>query len=124
MLHPESNIEWLDDSLPELARVLERGETFDVIMCSAVWMHLDLAERRRAMESVARLTRAGTRVFLTLRHGPVPPGRRMFDVSGEETVALAEPFGLVPIFQATRESSDAQNRAGGVRWTRVVLEQQ
>lgn len=123
LLHPDPNIEWLDDSLPELVKVVEREETFDVVVCNAVWMHLDPAERRRAMERVARLTHLGTRIFLSQRHGPVPPKRRMFDVTGAETIALAEPFGLTSIFEATRESSDPQNRAAGIRWTRVVLEQ-
>jgi hypothetical protein len=32
-------------------------------------------------------------MIFTLRHGPVPVGRRMFDVSAEETIHLAEAVG-------------------------------
>src|ERR1700724_698229 len=39
-LHPASGIEWLDDSLPELALLRARNERFDVVMLTAVWMHL------------------------------------------------------------------------------------
>jgi SAM-dependent methyltransferase len=55
--HPSPRIEWVDDSLPELATVLRRGESFDVVMLTAVWMHLDERQRRRAMPNVANLVR-------------------------------------------------------------------
>src|SRR6202035_5424781 len=66
-LHPSPLIEWLDDSLPDLATVLTRGEQFDVVMLTAVWMHLDQQQRRRAMPNVAALTREGGAMIMTLR---------------------------------------------------------
>ncbi|MFD1050971.1 class I SAM-dependent methyltransferase, partial [Kibdelosporangium lantanae] len=76
-LHPHASIEWIDDALPDLR--MARG-TFDLILLSAVWMHLDAAERAVAMARISRLLASEGRVILSLRHGPVPPGRRMFDV--------------------------------------------
>ncbi|MBA9855396.1 hypothetical protein D7S65_06330 [Ralstonia insidiosa] len=52
-------------------------------------MHLDEAERKAAMSAVAGLVRAGGVIVMSLRHGPVPDGRRMFDVSADETIAVA-----------------------------------
>jgi SAM-dependent methyltransferase len=92
-LHPSPMIEWIDDSLPDLAIVRARGEEFDVVMLSAVWMHLDELQRREAMPNVAVLVHNGGVMIMSLRHGPVPPGRRMFEVSAEETIALAQPLG-------------------------------
>ena len=89
LLHPSPLIEWLDDSLPDLAVVRARKEDFDLVMLTAVWMHLDEAQRQRAMPNVSALVREGGIVIMSLRHGPVPSGRRMFEVSAEETVALA-----------------------------------
>ena len=43
LLHPSPMIEWLDDSLPDLAVVRARKEDFDLVMLTAVWMHLDEA---------------------------------------------------------------------------------
>src|SRR5207302_10251745 len=40
-LHPSPLIEWLDDSLPDLARLRARDERFDVVMLTAVGMQLD-----------------------------------------------------------------------------------
>src|SRR5204863_3062756 len=85
-LHPSPRIEWLDDSLPELALLRARGERFDLVMLTAVWMHLDEAERIRAMPNVAALAKAGAAVAMTIRHGPVPPGRRLFAVSAEASI--------------------------------------
>ncbi len=86
-LHTAS-IEWVDDSLPDLATMRLHG-SFDVVMLTAVWMHLDKAQRQRAMPRVASLLRSGGMLMLSLRHGPVPPGRRMFEVTADETIGLA-----------------------------------
>ena len=116
-LHPSPRIAWIDDALPELDRVHERGELFDLIMLTAVWMHLDEAERIRAMPNVAALAKAGAAVAMTIRHGPVPPGRRMFAVSAEETIGLAATHALYPVLNQHRQSTQAENRAAGITWT-------
>jgi hypothetical protein len=64
--------------------VVRRGEIFDVVMLTAVWMHLDEHQRRHAMRSVASVVRTRGLMILSLRHGPVPPGRRMFEVSAKK----------------------------------------
>jgi hypothetical protein len=46
-------VEWLDDSLPGLAAVRARKEEFDLVMLTAVWMHLDEARREVAMPNVS-----------------------------------------------------------------------
>jgi SAM-dependent methyltransferase len=117
-LHPSRLIEWLDDGLPDLARVLARNEHFDVVMLTAVWMHLDEQQRRRAMPNLAALAREGGAMIMTLRHGPVPPGRRMFEVSAEETIGLARPLGFRCVLNRPAELS---LRQPGVTWTRLAF---
>ena len=118
-LHPSPRIEWLDDGLPELARLAGQGGDFDVVMLTAVWMHLDEGQRRRAMPRVARLVRGGGVAVFSLRHGPVPPGRRMFDVSAEETAGLAAAAGLGLALRLD-DRADTLGRPG-VRWTRLAF---
>jgi hypothetical protein len=36
ILHPSPNIEWLNDSLPDLTSLVGRGDTFDVVTLTAV----------------------------------------------------------------------------------------
>ena len=118
-LHPSPRIEWLADTLPSLARVRARGETFDAVLATAVWMHLDESERAEAMPAVASLVAPGGVLILSLRHGPIPPGRRMFDVSAEETIALAAREGLACLVNAVTGS--AQAHQPDVTWTRLAF---
>jgi len=120
-LHPAPAIEWLDDHLPDLARVRRRGGQFDLVMLIAVWMHLDAERRRQAMPVVASLVRPGGTMIMSLRHGPVSPGRRMDDVSGAETVALAAPCGLRCVLDIATPSALPSNRLAGVTWTRLAF---
>jgi SAM-dependent methyltransferase len=114
-LHPSSHIEWVDDSLPNLMCLTERAECFDVIMLTAVWMHLDQQQRQHAMLRVTSLLRRGGVLILSLRHGPVPAGRRMFDVSAEETIDLARAEGLNVALQLEHQA-DIFGRTD-VTWT-------
>ncbi|MBV8536919.1 MAG: class I SAM-dependent methyltransferase [Alphaproteobacteria bacterium] len=88
-LHPSPRIEWVDDSLPDLLSLADRECRFDLVMLTAVWMHLDERQRARAMRRVADMVDEGGAMILSLRYGPVPPGRRMFAVSADETIGLA-----------------------------------
>ena len=121
-LHPSPSIEWIDDQLPGLASVLARGQRFETIMLIAVWMHLDEEERRIAMANVACLLAPRGVIIMTLRHGPVPAGRRMFAVTGEETIALARSHGLRAVLDSHSLSAQAVNRAAGVTWTSLAFE--
>jgi 2-polyprenyl-3-methyl-5-hydroxy-6-metoxy-1,4-benzoquinol methylase len=121
-LHPEPEIEWLEDSLPDMPHTHARGELFGMVMLNAVWMHLTEEERTTGMARLAALLAPGARLFMSLRHGPIPEGRRMFDVTGEETMALAAPYGLTPISHIRRNSIMAENKSQGVEWTALVFE--
>jgi SAM-dependent methyltransferase len=116
-LHKDAGIIWIDDALPDLA-TLPADASFDLIMLSAVWMHLDTGERARAMPRVAGLLRSGAVMFLSLRHGPVPEGRIMFDVSADETAALALQCGLQEIHRHERPSQFGQK---DVWWSRLAF---
>lgn len=118
-LHGSPDIEWIDDGLPALRKVRERDETFDVVALTAVWMHLDEEQRRQAMPVVASLASPGGLVILSLRHGAVPPGRRMFEVSARETVRLAMAEGLGVLLN--ERAFSAIPRPDGVVWTWLVF---
>jgi 2-polyprenyl-3-methyl-5-hydroxy-6-metoxy-1,4-benzoquinol methylase len=120
-LHPHPAIIWIDDSLPDLDRVHALGQRYDAVMLTAVWMHLDAGQRERAMARVAPLVKPGGLMALSLRHGPVPAGRRMFEVSAEETGELARRHGL-----ATIHESKGPALLGGptVWWDRLAFRAQ
>jgi len=120
-LHPSPAIEWIDDSLPALRHVVGQGRRFDLVMLTAVWMHLDRNERRLAMPNVAALVAPRGLLVMTLRHGPVPTGRIMFAVSAEETIGIAAEQGLRLMLNVHAESSQAVNRDVGVSWTQLAF---
>ncbi|WP_201839559.1 class I SAM-dependent methyltransferase [Microvirga zambiensis] len=118
-LHPDPNIVWIDDSLPDLARIHAGGERFDLILMTAVWMHLDERERSRALPRIAELLGDGGKIFMTVRKGPVPAGRRMFEVPIDPLVSHAQSLGL-DLLQRY-EFADMLGRKD-VSWTMLAFE--
>jgi SAM-dependent methyltransferase len=113
-------IEWVDDYLPELSSITQRSDRFDVIMLTAVWIHLDPKQREQAMPTVVRLLRPHGILLLTLRHGPAPPGRRViFETSADETIALASAQGLRLVVNVEHQADFYGRRE--VTWTSLAF---
>lgn len=73
----------------------------------------DPARRAGGTEGVAPLLAPGALMTMLLRHGPVPAGRRMFDISSAETRDLAARHGLVAIHDSERPPCCAAAPCGG-----------
>jgi SAM-dependent methyltransferase len=117
-LHPSPRIHWLCDSLPELAQVRRLGLTFDLILLSAVWMHIPPASRARALRKLATMLSPSGRIAISLRLGEPDAARAMHEVTLHEVSALSHQFGL-RLIRAT-DSADRLGRSG-VSWTTAVL---
>jgi len=120
-LHAEPTIVWIDDGLPDLAQVRASGERFDLILMTAVWMHLDEGERSRALPHLAELLAPRGRIVMTIRKGPVPAGRRMFEVPIDPLISQAGSLGLALL--ARHAFPDMRGREG-VSWTMLAFERQ
>lgn len=83
------NVQWLDDALPELGKVRALGYRFNLILVSAVWMHLKPADRERAFRILTELLAPGGMLVITLRHGPDDLQRNFHAVSQQELEVLA-----------------------------------
>ena len=121
ILHPSPAITWIDDGLPALASIADHRNIYDLVLATAVWMHLDEVERSAAMIAVAPLIRPGGILSITLRRGPVPGGRRMFHVDSGEIIAQAATAHLDCISDHDEASIGARNMIAGVRWRRIVF---
>ena len=117
--HSMQNIQWIDDHLPSLQVAKQQARSFDLVLLTAVWMHLERQEREIAMKVISELLRLRGKIIMTLRHGPVPGGRQMFDVSAQETVELAGQSGLQVRHVSERQDMFSRN---DVSWSIVVLE--
>ena len=114
------NVKWVEDSLPALDVVSRQEVSFDLILLSAVWMHIPKSERPRAIRKLANLLKPGAKLVISLRHGPSGDERKMHDVSTEELELLAKSVGLSVVLK-TEHDSDKLGR-DTVHWQTVVLQ--
>jgi SAM-dependent methyltransferase len=118
--HPDSPVHWIEgDSLPGLERTLRRGQAFDFILLSAVWMHLPRTDRPRAFRKLVSLMKPGARMAITLRHGPGAPGQGVYEVSASEIEALCRDHGAY-----VEHRHEAVPDLGGrseVSWTQLIV---
>jgi len=116
-----SSVRWLDDRLPELAQLRAQGQRqpqrFQLILISAVWMHMPASQRERSFEVVCELLAPGGLLVISLRHGP-DDGRGFFEVMPGELQQQAERFSLVPIGFDQRDDDFGRT---GVSWETCVF---
>lgn len=112
------SVKWLNDHLPDMTSVIGLQLKYDLILVSAVWMHIPPTDRPRAFRKLANLLKAGGTLVISLRHGQPDSERPMFDVSAEELERLARQQGLA--IERVIDASDELNRSD-VQWQTVVL---
>lgn len=117
-LHDSEKIQWLDDSLPDFQVTQRLGLSFDVMLLSAVWMHLPPADRPRAFRKLITLLKPGGLLAITLRVGPAAPERAMFEVSEQEIETLAKNHGA---FIEKRVVASDQGGRTEVSWIQLAV---
>lgn len=116
MRHPSDKVVWIDDALPDLRSVPSGG--YDLIMLSAVWMHILPADRQKALQRLGGLLGPNGSIYLTLRIGPTDKARSIHAVSFEEVVRLGQTQNLA--VHLLGDSPDLLSRAD-VRWQKIEL---
>lgn len=118
-LHPGLGIEWIDDSLPWLASLRNRGGSFDLILVSAVWMYLDDRDRETAIEALTDLLAPDGLLIVSLRHGATRSDAVGSDVPDDEVLTMARRHGLDRLRQTN--ARDALERSA-LWWTTLVFQ--
>lgn len=93
-LHAGVAIDWRDDKLPSLSELRKQSETFDLIVLSAVWMHVRPEDRQESFQSIMSLLNSGGMLYLTLRLGPAEPERGIYKVSLDGFKGTADALGF------------------------------
>lgn len=114
--HPGTGVCWIDDALPRLSKVDSRQ--FDLILASAVWMHLAQKDRSPALGRLAGILAPAGLLVISLRLGPDDPARAIKQVDIPALEADASRLGLVLIRRV--DSSDALGRTS-VQWLTLVF---
>jgi SAM-dependent methyltransferase len=116
VLHDVPNIEWLNDSLPNLTRIKSRRETYDLIIAVGVWQHLSAAQHDTAISAMASLAAPSGRLIISVRRGPGASNRTCFPANTDRLIAGAASAGLKLISQRRASSVQQANRRAGVMW--------
>jgi len=86
------DVTWLNDTLPKLVKVKEK--TFDIILVSAVWMHLSPQEQTQSLQTISSLLNDNGYLIITLRHGDFSDVRTAFEMDSNRTIDEAKQLGL------------------------------
>ncbi|WP_168427310.1 class I SAM-dependent methyltransferase [Candidatus Colwellia aromaticivorans] len=86
------DVTWLNDTLPKLEKV--KGKIFDIILVSAVWMHLSPQEQTQSLQTISTLLNDNDYLIITLRHGGFSDTRTAFEMDANRTIHEAKQLGL------------------------------
>ncbi len=117
-IHGTGSFDWIDDQLPRLDEVYRLNESFDLILVSAVWMHVAPEDRDLAMQRLQGLLAPGGRLVITTRTVEFSGERTMYAVEPERMVQRALDHDLDVERQQT--SSDLLGRSD-VSWSSLVF---
>lgn len=117
--YTSDNITWVDDSLPLLSAVKKIKVKFDLILVSAVWMHLSEAEQNESLETLCELLSHDGKIIITLRLGPPEPDRNIKSVSTQYLLNAAAILGLKADY-VSPINEDSFNRPQ-IKWQKIVL---
>ena len=92
------HIRWLSDSLPTLQKTHSLEISFDLILLSAVWMHVPVSQRARALRKLTNLLKPKGMIVMSLKQGMDDTellNHHMYNASINEIESLALDLGLV-----------------------------
>ena len=116
-----ANVIWQDDELPGLKSLRAAGHRFNLILLSAVWMHVLPGKRERAFRIISELLAPGGLLVFTLRHGndeQENTDRGFHPVSSGELELFARHLALA---QVPCKGSEDHLARSNVRWETLVF---
>ena len=113
-----NNLTWIDDRLPSLSSL--RGvQSFELILCSAVWMHLTADEQRASMVRFSELAAPDAILCITFRQARPGETVAIYSIKGEDVVADARVCGFRLLSES--RSPDWVGRTG-VEWRSLIFQ--
>ncbi len=120
MVKSHPNVTWLDDSLPHLHKLRALGHRFDLILLSAVWMHVPPTARERTFRIASELLKPSGVLVITLRHGSDEEEnthRNFHHVSADEVIEYAKRRAVA----LTHHCKDTDHSRSHVDWETLVF---
>ncbi|EDQ33757.1 hypothetical protein HPDFL43_04870 [Hoeflea phototrophica DFL-43] len=119
-LHPQGEIDWVDDRLPGLERI-DVAESYGCVLANGVLHHLEPAAQQSAIRRLAPMLDPGGLMIASLRHGAGPEGRKAWPIDVEALVGIARTCGLDLIRRVDKGSIQPENQTAGITWTWLAL---
>jgi SAM-dependent methyltransferase len=93
-LHRNERICWIQDRLPGLNHVAALNLSYDLVILSAIWIHLNSTEEAHATDTIAELCSNSALVSVTLKCGPNEPRRGFFQKDPTSVIELFSSRGM------------------------------
>lgn len=116
-LHREPNIDWRVDRLPTLMSTKALGRSFELILLSAVLMHVPPSEQPLAIDSVVALASYRATISITVRSGG-SPDRGFFEVDLDRISRRLEESSFFPFSRTT--DRDLLGRSN-LTWKKLIV---
>ena len=116
--HPAASIYWVNDQLPDLARVRQLYQGYKLILLAGVFMHLPPEAQEPALDTLIELLGPGGLLVISLRKGPCEKVRENHPTDPDGLAARATAAGLALELDAT--DPDALGRKK-VSWRTLVF---
>jgi SAM-dependent methyltransferase len=117
-LHPHARIRWIDDALPRLPRTQELALKFDLILLSAVWMHVPPEFEEAALSVLADLSAQNAILSISVRKGGDEGNRGFYTADLDRVKEIAPKVGLSLVTEDI--SGDSLGRSA-VSWSGIIL---
>lgn len=117
-LHRSLHIRWIEDGLPALAKIASLGATYDLVLLSAVWMHVPHVLQAQSAATIARLAAPDGIVNLTIRSGGIGPERGFHDTDLNLLGATFAQHCILPVDTVTDHDLFARD---GVVWNKLTF---
>lgn len=117
-LHPSTRIRWINDRLPFLPATVALNLTFDLILASAVWMHLSSLAQVDAVSTLASMAKPNGLLNITYRNVAGELHRGFQQVNGDELVSLAWQYGFRLLARTTTPDAFARST---VEWHSYIM---
>jgi len=116
--HKSVDLRWVADKLPKLKELAQEQGQYDLILLSAVWMHLSSLERKESFKTLTRLLKVGGIVMISYKIGG-SEDEGFYIVDHHQFDRRAEVVGLKMLYQNVNQDSLGRKE---LSWRCCVLE--
>jgi 2-polyprenyl-3-methyl-5-hydroxy-6-metoxy-1,4-benzoquinol methylase len=122
LLHPSPLIEWFNDSLPSLFKIIQQKNTYQLVLLISVWQHVPKNDKFASLTNLHSILEHNGRLIISVRNGPGAIKRKCYPTSVKETISIAKHCGFKLIFSRNALSAQSSNNKSNVTWDWLVFE--